>query len=119
MKTLFTLIAAVLFASSIFAQEDSNSKKLGAMIEDGMKTWQTPGLAATVVKNGEVVFKKTYGVKEMESGEPVDGNTLFSMASTTKALIAISLGMLVDQGKINGMKRLLNIYLHLSFQIHT
>ena len=101
MKILIALIATSLLTSSIFAQGHIKSKKLNAMIEEGMKEWQIPGLSAVVVKNGKVVFKKTYGVKDIETKEPVDDNTLFSMASTTKALIALSLGILVDQNKIS------------------
>ena len=100
-KTLLTILATFLLCSSSFAQDASKSNKLNAMIEEGMKEWQIPGLTAVVVKNGKVVFKKTYGIKDIETKEPVDDNTLFSMASTTKALIAISLGILVDQNKIS------------------
>ncbi|MFK7814119.1 MAG: serine hydrolase, partial [Maribacter sp.] len=48
-----------------------------------------------------VVFQKTYGVKNLETKKPVDENTLFNMASTTKAVVAIAMGMLVDDGKLN------------------
>jgi CubicO group peptidase (beta-lactamase class C family) len=100
-KILILLIIVTFFALSSFAQDKSKSKKLDAMIEKGIKEWQIPGLTAIVVKDGEIVFNKVYGIKDIESKEPVDDNTLFNMGSTTKALIAISIGMLVDQGKIN------------------
>ena len=83
------------------AQQTANNKKLDAMIIKGMADWKVPGLAAIVVKDGEVVFNNTYGVKNLETKEPVDGNTLFNMASTTKAVVAIAMGMLVDDGKLN------------------
>ena len=100
-KILLTILVTLLLWSSSFAQDASKSNKLNAMIEEGMKEWQIPGLSAVVVKNGKVVFKKTYGIKDIETKETVNDNTLFSMASTTKALIAISLGILVDQNKIS------------------
>lgn len=81
--------------------QKSQEKKLDAMIVQGMKDWKVPGLAAIVVKDGEVVFQKTYGVKNLETKEPVDENTLFNMASTTKAIVAIAMGMLVDDGKVD------------------
>ena len=71
------------------------------MIQQGMEDWQIPGLSTIVVKDGEVVFHKSYGVKNLEAKEAVDGNTLFTMASTTKALIAISMGILVDRGELD------------------
>ena len=71
------------------------------MIVQGMADWKIPGLAAIVVKDGQVVFQKTYGVKNLETEQTVDENTLFNMASTTKAIVAIAMGMLVDEGKLN------------------
>lgn len=85
----------------VAAQQQANNKKLDALIVQGMKDWKVPGLATIVVKDGEVVFQKTYGVKNLETKEPVDENTLFNMASTTKAVVALAMGMLVDDGKLD------------------
>ncbi|MEH6514355.1 MAG: serine hydrolase [Maribacter arcticus] len=85
----------------INAQQKTNNKKFDAMIVQGMKDWKVPGLATIVVKDGEVVFQETYGVKNLKTKEAVDENTLFNMASTTKAIVAIAIGMLVDDGKLN------------------
>ncbi len=100
-KILIVLLFSLVLTSSVFAQYKSQNKKLDAMITKGMKDWKIPGLAAVVVKDGEVVFHKTYGVKDMDTKEAVDENTLFNMASTTKAMIAISIGILVDRGKVD------------------
>ena len=95
------LFVALAFPKSQFAQQKSSNKKLDAMIVQGMKDWKVPGLATIVVKDGEVLFQKTYGVKNLETKEPVDENTLFNMGSTTKAIVAIAMGMLVDEGKLD------------------
>ncbi|MEP1096572.1 MAG: serine hydrolase [Cyclobacteriaceae bacterium] len=94
---LFLLLQATLLGHLVGQKQSS---KLDAMIQQGVKDWNIPGLAAVVVHKGEVVFQKTYGVKDVGSGESVDNNTLFNMGSTTKAIVAISIGMLVDQGKV-------------------
>ena len=65
-----------------------------------MRDWKTPGLAIAVVKDGEVVFAKGYGVRRLGAPEPVDEHTLFAVGSTTKAMTAAALGMLVDEGKL-------------------
>jgi CubicO group peptidase (beta-lactamase class C family) len=101
MKKLIVLFLIGYYSQIAFTQQESNNKKLDAMILQGMKDWKVPGLAAIVVKDGEVVFKETYGVKNLENKEPVDENTLFNMASTTKAIVAIAMGMLVDDGKLD------------------
>jgi CubicO group peptidase (beta-lactamase class C family) len=100
-KFLFLLLLIFGFNHFLSGQQKANNNKLDSMIVQGMSDWKVPGLAAIVVKDGEVVFQKTYGVKNLESKEPVDGNTLFNMASTTKAVVAIAMGMLVDDGKLN------------------
>lgn len=100
-KILLVLLFSFILSSTISAQYKSQNKKLDAMIVQGMKDWKIPGLATLVVKDGEVVFQKTYGVKDMDAKDKVDENTLFNMASTTKAMISISIGMLVDRGKVS------------------
>ncbi|SDB19396.1 CubicO group peptidase, beta-lactamase class C family [Flavobacteriaceae bacterium MAR_2010_188] len=84
-----------------FAQDASKVESLDNMIVKGMEDWKIPGLATIVVKDGQVVFKKTYGVRNIDNKEAVDGETLFNMASTTKAIVAMALGILVDQGRLN------------------
>ena len=98
-KYLLTIFCCLIGITS--QAQKSSHKKLDAMIVQGMKDWKVPGLATIVVKDGEVVFQKTYGVKNLETKEAVDENTLFNMASTTKAIVAIAMGMLVDDGKLD------------------
>lgn len=94
-------IVLLLIAVSTFGQFSDQNKELDQMIKQGIKDWKIPGMAVTVVKDGEVVFLETYGVKDQDSKEKVDKETLFTMASTTKAMVAISIGILVDRGKLN------------------
>ena len=100
MKKLL-LLGLLVSTPFLYAQQSKKEKQLDAMIQEGMADWKLPGLAAVVVKDGEVVFKKTYGVKSLENKEAVNGETLFAMASTTKAMVAMALGILVDEGKLN------------------
>ncbi|OFW09421.1 MAG: hypothetical protein A3H96_01950 [Acidobacteria bacterium RIFCSPLOWO2_02_FULL_67_36] len=62
--------------------------------------WHVPGFAIAVVKDGRVVVAKGYGVRELGKPDPVDEHTLFAIGSTTKAMTAAMLGMLVDEGKL-------------------
>ncbi|WP_343485908.1 serine hydrolase [Allomuricauda sp. d1] len=97
--TLWPLLFLVAFIA--YSQNAKKVKILDEMIQQGMTDWKIPGLAAVVVKNGEVVFKKTYGIKSIKTKGPVNGETLFAMASTTKAMVAMALGILVDEGKVD------------------
>lgn len=84
-------------AQSIEARIDT----LDQFIINGMQKWNPPGLAVTVVKDGDIVFKKAYGVTDINTNQPVDTNTLFGCMSTTKAFVSAGLAMLVDEGKLN------------------
>jgi len=73
---------------------------LDAYVKSAMETWNVPGTAIAVVKDDEVAFAKGYGVRNVNTGEPVTPRTLFAAGSTTKAFTTAALGMLVDEGKI-------------------
>ena len=70
-------------------------------VAKGVHDWQVPGLAVAVVKDGEVVFSKGYGVRELGKPAAVDAHTLFAVGSTTKAMTAALIGMLVDEKKLS------------------
>lgn len=65
-----------------------------------MKAFDVPGMSVAVVKDGQVVLAKGYGVRKLGEPVPVDARTLFGIASNTKAFTATALGLLVEEGKI-------------------
>jgi CubicO group peptidase (beta-lactamase class C family) len=71
-----------------------------AYVAKARDDWRVPGLAISVVKDGRVVFAKGYGVRELGRNDPVDEHTIFAIGSTTKAMTAALVGMLVDEGKL-------------------
>ena len=74
---------------------------LPAFIERGMSSWGIPGMAVAVVKDGEMVYARGFGVRKLGRDEAVDEHTVFGIASLTKAMTATALAMLVDEGKLN------------------
>ncbi len=71
-----------------------------AIVTRAMKTFEVPGMGIAVVKDGKVVLVKGYGVRKLGEPAPVDAQTLFGIASNTKAFTATALGLLVEEGKI-------------------
>ncbi len=69
-------------------------------IQLAMKDWQVPGMSVAIVKNNKIVFTKGYGVRELGTDKKVDTKTYFSCASTTKAMTAVCMAILVDEGKV-------------------
>ena len=53
-----------------------------AYVAQAVRDWKAPGLAIAVVKDGEIVFSKGYGVRRLGSPEAVDDRTLFAIGST-------------------------------------
>jgi CubicO group peptidase (beta-lactamase class C family) len=71
-----------------------------AYVAHALKEFDTPGLAIAIVKDGQVVLAKGYGVKRLGDPAPIDAHTLFQIASNTKAFTAAGLATLIDQGKL-------------------
>jgi CubicO group peptidase (beta-lactamase class C family) len=69
-------------------------------VRRAMRAFDVPGLALTIVKDGQVVLAKGYGARRLGEQTPVDARTLFGIASNTKAFTATALGVLVEEGKI-------------------
>ncbi len=75
-----------------------------------MQLWKTPGLSVVIVKDNNVIFNKAYGVKDITTKEPFTTSTLSICASTTKAMTAVCMGMLVDAGKVKWTDKVSDIY---------
>lgn len=84
-------------------------RDLDAYTAKAVGDWKVPGLAIAVVRDGHIVFAKGYGVRELGKPATVDTQTLFAIGSTTKAMTAASLGMLVDEGKLKWDDRVTKI----------
>ena len=72
-----------------------------AAARDAMARYDLPGIAIGVIENGEVTFARGYGETLAGSGAPVTTQSLFKIASNTKAMTAALLARLVDAGKLN------------------
>ena len=74
--------------------------ELGRFVEQGQKVLGVPGVALGLVQDGKVVFAGGFGVKELGGTEKPDGDTLFMIASNTKAMTTLLLAKLVAEHRI-------------------
>ncbi|HEX4849489.1 MAG TPA: serine hydrolase domain-containing protein, partial [Puia sp.] len=74
---------------------------LDSYIIRGMKSWQIPGVAICIIKDGKIVVMKGYGVKKLGGNDKVDENTLFMIGSNTKAFTATLLAILDQEKKLS------------------
>ena len=72
-----------------------------AFVESALKEWKVPGVAVAIVKDGEVVLSRGYGLRDVKRNLPVTPETLFAIGSATKAFTVMSLGVLADDGRIS------------------
>lgn len=70
------------------------------IVDATIQRYGLPGIAVGVIENGKVVYVRTAGETIAGSGEPVTPQTLFKIASNSKAMTTALLGRLVDQGKL-------------------
>jgi CubicO group peptidase (beta-lactamase class C family) len=99
LKVLFLIL--FVFPLFVFGQLDQKLKEIDDYANVVMDTWKGPGMAIGIVKDDKLVFAKGYGVRELGKPEKVDENTLFAIASNSKAFTAASLAILVDEKKLN------------------
>jgi len=101
LKKFFLFFVLFLVFSNCAAQNKVfDFVKLNAYIEEVYQKWEIPGMAIAIVKDDKIVFAKGYGIRKYGKKDKVDENTLFQIASNTKAFTASALSILVDEGKI-------------------
>ena len=112
---LFALVAVWTIALGARAHE-LDIQALDAYAQRALEAFDVPGAAIAVVKDGAVVFSRGYGVRSLASPAPVDPETLFAIASCSKAFTTAALAILVDEGKISWDDRVID---HLpQFRLH-
>jgi CubicO group peptidase (beta-lactamase class C family) len=75
--------------------------ELTGFVERGLKESKVPGTSIAIIQDGKIVYSGGFGVRELGKPEPVDGDTLYMVASNSKGLSTLLLAKLVDEGKLN------------------
>lgn len=99
MKKLL-LISLVLFSCLTARTQPLKSDDIDRLVNRTLETFNVPGIAVAVIKDDQVVHMKGYGVSSIATGKKTDENTLFAIASNSKAFTSAALGILVDEGKL-------------------
>src|SRR6478609_6466053 len=101
MKYIIHTLICILISQFLGAQNSFVKDSLDAYINRELKRWNFPGLAIAVVKDGKVIFMKGYGYADMEQKTPVTENTVFQIASNSKAFTGTSLALLEYYKKLS------------------
>jgi CubicO group peptidase (beta-lactamase class C family) len=97
----FLIIAAFAVVSARANAQGLTGPAIDSLVLRTMHAFNVPGIAVSVIKDGKVIHSRGYGVRSLRTGLPVDENTLFGIASNSKAFTTAALGILVDQGKLS------------------
>ena len=66
-----------------------------------VQEWKVPSMAVGIVREGKLIFAEGFGTKEVGKDERPDKETLYAIASNSKAFTSAIIAMLVQEGKIN------------------
>lgn len=100
----YLLLLIVSLPMLVSAQEKAEGKlikELDSTLSQMVDDWDTPGMAVAIVKNDSIWLSKGYGVKNIKTGERVNENSIFPIASITKSFTSASIARLVDRGKLH------------------
>lgn len=98
--TLLFVLLGLIFPDLVKTQSAEQLEALDLYFETSLSKWNVPGMAVAIVKDDQIIFEKGYGFRNLESGEKADENTLFAVASNTKAFTASALAKLVEEKRI-------------------
>lgn len=96
-KAFFSITLFLCLSTGVFAQND----KARADIQDIMQKFEVVGLSLAVVKDGELIYNESFGLKDITTNEPLKNDHIFRIASISKSFSATSILQLVEAGKLN------------------
>jgi CubicO group peptidase (beta-lactamase class C family) len=80
--------------------DDESAKKVDAFLSQWDKN-DMPGCAVGAVKDGRLVYKRAFGMANLDYDVPNTTSTLFNLASVSKPFTAMSIALLAQQGKLS------------------
>jgi CubicO group peptidase (beta-lactamase class C family) len=102
MNNISTILLSIFFVSlSSFALSQTH-EEAGRKIDSLFASYnsQTPGAAVAIVKDGKVIFRKGYGMANLDHDIPVTPQTVFNIASLSKQFTAFAIYLLESEGKL-------------------
>ncbi len=109
-KAVPAVLAVFAMAQPVAAQPAGHPLAgLDAYVASAMAAWDIPGFALAVVHGDSILYTRGYGTTARgDGGTPVTPNTLFAIASTSKAFTTAAIAMLVDEGRLNWDDRVID-----------
>lgn len=100
-NTLLCFLFVLTFSATPAQQPAFVTDSLSIYMAREMAAWEIPGAAVAIVKDGKVVVSQGYGVKEQGKTDAVNDETLFQIASCSKAFTTTALAVLHVEKKLS------------------
>ena len=99
MKKLKVVLLPLFFCVLAFtiSAQPLTSPQIDALVERTLKTFDVPGIAVAVVKDGKIIHEKGYGVTSLNTMQKMNEHTRFGIASNSKAFTVAALGIFSPQ----------------------
>jgi CubicO group peptidase (beta-lactamase class C family) len=107
--TLLLLSSICPAGRKAIAAEDSSQTQIN-QIFSSLADDKSPGVAVLVRKDGRTLFERGYGVRELRSFAKIDPHTNFRLASCSKQFTAMSIMLLVRDGKLRYDDKLADVF---------
>ena len=95
------LLLFVLASCSPQTESEKVSNPVVDAIFSGWNSTTSPGCALAVIQDGEIVYRKGYGVADLEHNVPIEPSTVFYCGSVSKQFVTMAILLLEEQGKLN------------------
>jgi CubicO group peptidase (beta-lactamase class C family) len=93
----FLLMMNICYLIPLISQET----EIDAIVTQALEEFRVPGAAVSVIVGNKIIHCKGYGMRDLENALPVTKNTVFPIASNTKAFTSFLIGQLVEEGKVS------------------
>jgi CubicO group peptidase (beta-lactamase class C family) len=111
-RSLFLLLALVVLAPTVGAQTPATTpeavglsrerlERLRTVMQEYADAGRVSGVVTYVARNGRVAHLEAAGMADIEAGRPMETDTIFRIASQTKALTSVAVMMLVEEGRVS------------------
>ncbi len=97
---LLVEIIAVQAAAASFQLDAAAQKKIETEAQRLIDEQKTPGIAVGIMKDGQIIYAKGFGLANLETGTKVTPDSVFEIGSNTKQFTAASIVLLSEQGKL-------------------
>lgn len=109
MKKAYAIVmSTALISVSAFAQSKPNApdadKTISGKVDEIFARFDkpdSPGCALAVIRDGQIIYKRGYGMSNLEHGVPISPSSIFHIASISKEFTAMAIVMLAQQGKLS------------------